>query len=314
MRKKIGVVFSKELQGNTPLSHIGSKLPVYLEFLEMLTKSGWDAYVLTRKTYLGEGVFKGGWLFKKRKFILKKGKLNIDLIYDRTGGVDFPPEDISLKVINPREFKILCWDKWATYNQIGKYMPKTFLIENEKEIGKYLPKIKTDKVVLKPFNGLKGLGIYIGNLKGAKSFSFPKKYSRYIMQEFVDTSSGIPNITPGMHDLRVVLVNGKVVWCHVRVPHKGKLTANAAQGGNLTEVNYAEVPDNIKEIVKKISTNFTKKFGDTVYSLDFGVDKKGSPKIFEINDQIGFPRVDMENKKEFLQGLVKLLNKKLKSA
>lgn len=310
-KKNIGICFSKELRGNNPLSHIGAKLPVYTRLLDLTKEEGWQPYVLTRKTYQGGGIFKGGWIYKNAKFVLTIKPIKIDLVYDRSGGVDFPLEEKSLKVINPRKFKILCWDKFATYKEIGKYMPVTFSINNENEIKRYLPKIKTSKVVLKPFNGLKGQGIYIGGKNGAIKYRFSNKYPKYIMQEFVDTSGGIPGVATGLHDLRIAIVGGKPLWCHVRIPKKGNLLANAAQGGKLTEVDYEEVPLSVKKIVNRVINKFANKYGDTIYSLDFGVDKNEKPYIFEINDQIGFPKFEMKNRDTFLLGLVKLFKRKL---
>lgn len=310
--KKVGICFSKELKGDTPLSHIGAKLPVYTRLLDFIKNEGWQPFILTRKTYQGGGIFKGGWLYRNGQFVLTNKSINIDLVYDRSGGIDFPPEESGLKVVNPRNFKILCWDKYATYKEIGKYMPATYLLTNEKDIKKYLPSINTDRVVLKPFNGLKGLGIYIGSENGAKRFKFSEKYPKYIMQEFVDTSGGISGITNGMHDLRIAIINGKPLWCHIRIPKKGKLLANAAQGGKLIEIDYKTIPTSIKIIVGKVTKKFLKKYGNTIYSLDFGVDKNGIPYIFEINDQIGFPKYEMKNRDIFLSGLISLFRKRLK--
>lgn len=310
--KKVGICFSKELKGNTPLSHIGAKLPVYTRLLDFIKKEGWQPFVLTRKTYQGDGIFKGGWLYKNGQFILTDKSLKMNLVYDRSGGVDFPPKEKELEVVNPRDFKILCWDKFATYKEIGKYMPITYLLENESDIKRYLPNIHTNKVVLKPFNGLKGLGIYIGPKSGAIKFKFSKKYPKYIMQEFVDTSAGISGITNKTHDLRIAIINGKPLWCHIRIPKKGKLLANAAQGGTLTEIDYENIPTSIKRIVVKVTKIFFEKYGNTIYSLDFGIDKRGMPYIFEINDQIGFPKYEMKNRDVFLSGLISLFKMSLK--
>ena len=107
---KIGICFSKELIGQNPLSHIGEKLPVYLRFLSLCQKQGWEVYVLTRKTYQGKGVFAGAWLFNKGEFKIIPKKVRIDLLYDRTGGVKFPPkEETKMKVVDSRNFKLLCW-------------------------------------------------------------------------------------------------------------------------------------------------------------------------------------------------------------
>lgn len=309
---RVGIAFSKDFTGNDPLGHIGVKLPVYMRFLELCQKEGWAVYVLTRKIYQGNGVFNGVWLFNEGKFRKVDEPIKIDLVYDRSAGVEFPPEENnSIIWVNRRDFKILCWDKWKAYGEIGKYMPQTFWIEKEDNLKNVLTKIKTDWVVLKPYNGLKGLGVFIGPKSEAENFKFPEKYKHYIAQEFVDTSGGIPNITPGMHDLRIAIVNAKAVWSHVRVPEKGSFMANAAQGGILTEVDYSEVPESIKKIVGEIAEKFNIGYDNPAYSLDFGIGKDNAPKIFEINDQIGFPRWEMKQRDIFLKELVYNFARKL---
>ena len=310
---KIGVVFSKEFSGNDPLGHIGVKLPVYLRLLELCRKEGWEVYVLTRKTYEGNGIFAGSWKFDKGRFRRTVKPVKIDLVYDRSAGVKFPPaNDESVIWVNRLDFKILAWDKWKAYRQIGKYMPKTFWVKKEGDLADILPKIETEWVVLKPYNGLKGFGVFIGPKEKAAGFKFEKRYKYYIAQEFVDTSAGIANITPGMHDLRVAIVNAKAVWSHVRVPEKGSFMANAAQGGTLTEVDYSQVPESIKKIVGEIAERFLIGYDNPAYSLDFGIGKDGIPKIFEINDQIGFPKWEMKQRDVFLKELVYDFARKLK--
>lgn len=314
MTKSIGMTFSKEFTGKDPLSHIGVKKPVYIKFFELCHQAGWDPYVLTRKTYKGKGIFEGAWKFVDGKFEVVSSPIKIDLVYDRCAGVKFPPEDDeSLIWVNRLDFKILAWDKWAAYQEIGEYMPQTLLVENESEIPEVLSKIKTDWVVLKPFNGLKGIGVFIGPKEKAENFKFSPLHKLYIAQEFVDTSGGIIGIVSGMHDLRTVMVNGKAVWCHVREPVGESFLANAAQGGNLTEVDYAKVPLSIKTITEKIAKKFFTEYDNPVYSLDFGVGKDGQPKIFEINDQIGFPRWEMKNRDVFLIEIISSFERKFKN-
>ena len=312
---KIGICFSKELIGKDPLSHIGEKLPVYLHFLSLCQKQGWEVYVLTRKTYQGEGIFVGAWLFDKNRFKLLKKTIKIDLVYDRTAGVKFPPEkDSKMAIVNQLNFKILCWDKWLAYQEISSLMPKTFWVGGKENLASILPKMKTDWVVLKPFNGLKGLGIFIGPKKEALKFQFPEEFKKYIAQEFIDTSEGIPQIVNGLHDLRVAIINGKPVWGHVRVPPQGSFKANAAGGGILKEVDYELIPKSAKNIVTKVANKFYQKYDNPIFSLDFGFDEKGQPWLFEINDQIGFPRWEMKKRELFLGELVKNFAQKLKEA
>lgn len=308
----VGVLFSKPLEDINPLSHIVSKYSVYTKLLDFMVQKGWNTHIFTRKTYVGNGIFEGAWEYKDGKFVLTRNNVKADLVYDRSAGVNFPPEnDDSVIWVNKRDFKVLAWDKWAAYQKIGEYMPQTIWIDSQEEVKDAVNKIKTDWVVLKPFNGLKGLGIFIGPKDKALEFKLDPKYKKYIAQEFVDTSSGLPGITDGMHDLRVAIVNGKAVWSHVRVPAKGHFTANAAGGGILTEVDYdAQVPESIKKIVDEVSQIFSKEYDNPIYSLDFGV-MNGKPYIFEINDQIGFPKPEMKNTDTFLKELINNFENKL---
>jgi len=66
--KKVGICFSKDLQGQDPLGHIVTKIRVYLRLLDLMQKEGWEAYVLTRKTYKGGGIFNGGWQYRDGNF------------------------------------------------------------------------------------------------------------------------------------------------------------------------------------------------------------------------------------------------------
>jgi glutathione synthase/RimK-type ligase-like ATP-grasp enzyme len=308
----VGMCFSREFQGGAPLDHIGVKLPTYLRLLSLCQEKGWGAYVLTRRTYKGNGIFDGVWEFDGKKFLRVEKPVKIDLVYDRSAGVRFPPEgDESVVWVNNRDFKVLAWDKWAAYKEIGEYMPQTLLVSEEKDIPLVVPKIKTDWVVLKPFNGLKGIGVFIGTKEEALTFNFPKNFPKYIAQEFIDTSGGIDGVVPGMHDIRVAVVNGEIVWAHVRIPPEGSFKANAATGGTLTELDINLIPENIVEIVNKVSKKFHGEYDNPIYSLDFGIDKADTPKIFEINDQIGFPKWEMKNRDNFLKSLVANFSEKL---
>lgn len=309
---KFGMCFSRNFEGNFPLSHIGKKLPVYLRLLELCEKEGWEVYVLTRKTYVGNSKFNGAWLFKNGKFERVKKIIKIDLVFDWVGSLMFPPkDDKSLKIVNTREFKELSCNKWEAYLTLRDYMPKTYWVGELKNATKLIGQIMTDNIVLKPYDGLRGKDIFIGAKEKLKDFKPEKSGGKYILQEFIDTSNGIHNLTPGKHDLRIVVINGEVTWCHIRVPTEGSLLANAAQGGNLTEIDYKLVPESVKKIVKIISHKFYKEYDNPVFSLDFGIGPDGQPLIFEINDQIGFPRWEMKNRDNFLNGLVRNFSSKL---
>lgn len=314
MKAKIGVCFSKPLKGNEPLSDIGLKLPTYLRLLELCQPKGWQVYVLTKRTYRGGGIFAGGWQFNRDVFLLEKDLIKIDLVFDLTGGVEFPPaqEERSIIFVNRRDFKVLAADKWLSYQALVEFMPTTYWIGKKENLVRVLPRVKSDWVVLKPCNGLKGIGVFIGPRSEAFDFEFSEKYPLYIVQEFIDTSGGIRGLVGGKHDLRVVVVNGRVAWSHVRTPPPGKLMANVAQGGTIKEIDYnKQAPSAVKKIVSQIIPKFIKNYDNPIFSVDFGISPDG-PKVFEINDRIGFPRWEMKNRDTFLKALIENFEMKLR--
>lgn len=313
MAFKVGMCFSRPLKGERPLRHIGKKAPVYKRLLEFCQHRGWQAFVLTRLTYQEKGIFKGGWLLKKGKFRRLTMPVKINLVYDRTGGLDFPPKkDSGVIFVNQRRFKLLCWNKWLAYQEIGEFMPKTFWVGGKENLPTVLAKIKSDWLVLKPHNGLKGIGIFIGDKKKALAFEFSQKFPEYIAQEFVKTSGGIKGITTGSHDLRVVITNGRPIYSQVRRPPAGTFF-NISSGGKIKQVDYfKKVPELIKKVVELIAPKFCQKYDNPLFSLDFGMGENG-PKIFEINDQIAFPRWHWEFRDVFLQELVDNFENKLKN-
>jgi glutathione synthase/RimK-type ligase-like ATP-grasp enzyme len=311
-KPSIGMAFTKDFSGNDPLGHIGKKLPVYLDLLRGLEQAGYIPYVITRKTYKGGGIYDGAWQFSGGDFTVRSGPVKIDLVYDRCAGIAFPPEGEDSSVwVNNRAFKILAWDKWLGYKKLEKFFPATFELKSEAEVKDHINDIKTDYVVLKPVNGLKGIGIFVGPKADALKFKFSPGYPRYIMQEFVDSSAGISGIAEGRHDLRVVTLNNKIIWSHVREPREGSLKANVAEGGSIREVEIRQIPSEIIEIVREISEKFIDEYDNPAFSVDFGMDKTLGPKLYEINDQFGFPGPEMKQKDVFLKELIANFSGKL---
>lgn len=304
-KKTVAIAFSAPLTRKDPLKRVKNKRPTYIELLKKCQQKGWNAVIVTRKTYQGGGIFGGFWKLKSDdSFEQVKDEIHVDLVYDRTGGLHFPVEGDSLVAIDSRDFKLLAYDKWRQYKEIGEYMPKTVRVDSDRAKDR-LNELKTDLVVLKPVNGLKGLGIFIGPKLDALNFNFPDDTS-YIASGFIETKNGIPGITNRRHDLRVVIINGNPVWSHVRIPPEGEYKANMSgrEGGQLREILIENVPHSVLAIVKDVSQKFLDKYDNPIFSLDFGFDEKGKPWIFEINDQIGFPTPRMKAKDRFLEELI----------
>ena len=310
--KNVAIVFSKDPNHLDPLEHIVSKRPVYEEFMQLGNQSGFHMIITTRHAYKGNGIFSSYWdVDTNNKIHLQKKEVRVDLAYDRTGGLAFPLEQDSMIVVNTLEFKKISWDKWLMYEELETYMPKTFYVGEIENLIKVIDKVKSSLVVVKPIGGLGGRDIYIGPKDSALSFIPEKQNQLFIIQEFVETSGGINKITEGRHDLRVVCINNKIIWSHIRIPKIDSYLSNVKHGGELTEIDPSKLPEKILNTSREISKNFYKKYDNPLFSIDFGVDGKGNAVVFEINDQIGFPKTDMQNKNMFLDELIKNFKNKL---
>ncbi len=190
---------------------------------------------------------------------------------------------------------------------LGDSMPKSNCIRTQENLLLHLDDYKEiPRVVLKPARGMQGKDIIIDSPQNIARTEL-KAATEYTLQEFVDTSSGILGITSTYHDLRVVIVNGETVLSHVRTPKHGSLLANVAQGGSIQEVLTKDIPDFIRDATRKIQSLIDEKYDFPLYSIDFGIQNKTTPFVFELNDQIGFPSEIMTGSKTFINRVLKSL-------
>lgn len=240
------------------------------ECYEFFSKSAKHAktkvFISTVKNYSGKKL-KRAWFFEKGKWqIAKNVPANAVLDKFKFGKKNnLFREKISkqLLLINNPKLEFLCKDKWLFYKTFSKFCPKTFLAKNKAEFNKVLKKISSRKIVLKPRFGLAGQKISI--LKRERNF-FPK--SERIAQEFIETKKGIPELgIIGRHDLRILVLNGKICFAFARIPEKHRLIANVSKGGKVFRIKKP-LPAKVKNLVKKIDSKLSK-FGFRFYSADF---------------------------------------------
>lgn len=299
--------FKKRRDGKDPFFSFGKKRKVYHYFFERGRKLGFDMFLASGPdSYKNNLKFKNPLYFDGRSFVRKKGTIAADAIYDRSGGTSFPNNKIDKKVLNCSKFKILCNDKNKMYGYFTQFMPKSLRIRRASDLNKALERFDPNSlVVLKPANGLGGKGILIEKPTTLRKAKLDEK-KEYILQEFIDTSCGIKGLTKEKHDLRVVVINGKVTLSHIRTPKKGEFLANASQGATIKEIPLKKIPVDVLNIVRKVQKIVDKRFQRPIYSVDIGVTRNG-PFIFELNDQIGFPNEEMENAKKFVDRIISSL-------
>ncbi|MCK4521758.1 MAG: ATP-grasp domain-containing protein [Nanoarchaeota archaeon] len=184
-----------------------------------------------------------------------------------------------LPMLNNLFLSKLCWDKYATYKKFRKLMPKTYLVNNKDEAMKVIDNIKSDKIVIKPRDGLAGKGVIVINKKNLlKNINI---HGDTLVQEFVDSSNGIKELgIKGVHDLRIVTLSAKIDHAYVRKPKKG-LVSNIARGGSVTHVNLSRIPSTALSIIKKVDKEMSK-FGPRFYTVDMAFNNRNKPILIEL--------------------------------
>lgn len=301
--------FNKKKKAENPFEGFDLKEAVYYDFFKEGFQSGLEMYIASKESeYLKDLSFKNPLYFDGKKFKKIRKTIVADAIYDRSGGLKFPSMEISKKTLNSLKFKILCWDKNKMYTELKEFMPKSFKIKTQASFHDGLKNFSNkEMIVLKPAKGLGGRGIIIDYAPNILKLN-PTITEEMTMQRFVDTSYGIEKIVKGIHDLRIVVVDGEIIYAIVRKPAKGSYLANVAQGGSIKEVSLDKIPAEILATVKKIQKILDKKYSFPIYSIDFGIEKK-KPFVFELNDQIGFPSKKMKSYNLFNKALIRRLIK-----
>jgi glutathione synthase/RimK-type ligase-like ATP-grasp enzyme len=301
MNKKVAVFFKDPEPKGYPFDK-DEYWVAYQELDKEFHKLGARFYIVrSNDTYLGNGTFSKSWQFKDGDLV-ETGEITVDKIYDKGSF----KTDGKISVLNNEIINRICNDdKYETYKLFKKYCPETILVNNEEEFLKALFQIKGNKKVIKPIDGSCGKDVFIGDDEYLKNcqYKFP-----LLVQEFLDTSDGIPGIYQGIHDLRIIFINNEIGMCFFRTPPKGGLLANVSLGGSSIVVDHDCIPQSVLKIAKEVNQHLSQ-YGDRIFSVDFGFGK-GKPKIIELNSSVGL----QENKryptaKIFKEKLTKFLLK-----
>jgi glutathione synthase/RimK-type ligase-like ATP-grasp enzyme len=290
----------------------------YEYFYTLCKRSGIQMYRASYEWYdYKKHIFKHAWIYEGEGAKWRKvNNIKPDLVYDKTKArleTYFKKEIIgqSYSFINNQVFTRIIDDKLIVSMIFEKWSKKNWLIKNLPELKKILPKIKTEKIVLKPISESGGKGIQIIDKNKAMKKAVMDR--EYLVQEFIDSSGGVPGISKGMHDLRVVLINDKIIYAYIREPKKDSYLANLAQGGSLSIIQKNKLPAAIGPIISRANEIFAA-FEPRIYAIDFMFDKKGRPWIVELNSMPGlfFTPEEKPYMMEMYAELLKVFKKVLK--
>lgn len=229
---------------------------------------------------------------------LDEGK-DVDVIFDKfrfddeTVGIKRDMNDL-LPVLNSFQLEEICKDKLLTAEKF-QAVPETQPATRE-NVSRMLEDY--GRAVLKPRYDFGGRGIKI--VKDIEEFEIGENL---LVQRFIDSKSGIPDLDiDGVHDLRVIVVNGEPVTSFVRTPNQG-LISNVSRGGSMTHIEIEDVPESALRIVDEVEDVF-RRFGSRVYAVDFIFDENGEPWILEMNSKPGLLFYDDESIRSWKEPLM----------
>ncbi|MFA5995239.1 MAG: ATP-grasp domain-containing protein [Patescibacteria group bacterium] len=244
-------------------------------------------FVITRgDSYLGNMKFKAGWKYNDDKLEKITKPFTANIIYVKGKNIITSPTD---KAVNHLELAKICRDKMLTYQLFSKFMAKTLLI-NAVNWQAVLQQIPSEKIVVKPVTGMEGVGIVVCNKADFNYDDLDQTQAPFLVQEFVDSSAGIPGLLTGKHDLRLYIFNGRAKIAEYRQPKPGSDLANIAQGGSLTILKMSQVPQWALDFVKQIDQHF-KQYFPRIYTIDL-MYANHRPYLVELNSRPGLPFKD----------------------
>lgn len=316
--KKVLILFGKSKWADTP-NFSKKEYQISYEHLYSLAKqNGIQMYRASYQWYdYDKHIFKNAWTYEPAKDWIKTYNIEPDLIYDKTKSETetyFKKEQIAkrYRFVNSLRFTRILDDKLTTSMIFHKWSKKSWIVNNPEKLRNVLPKIKSRKFVIKPISESGGKDVQI--LHKEEAFSRVTFSNDYIIQEFIDSSSGIPGISESMHDLRLVFVNEKLCYAYIREPKEGNYLANLSQGGTLSIVPVKNIPKSLFSIIRCANRVF-ETFNPRIFSIDFMFDENKKPWIIELNSMPGlyFTPQEKPHMLKLYQELIDLFLKKLET-
>ena len=178
-------------------------------------------------------------------------------------------------------------------------IPKTMLLKHPIDVD-FVQKHLGFPVIVKTISGSYGRGVFLAETK--KQFKqlltmaeLTKKSYNIIIQEFIKDTWG--------KDLRVLVVNNKVVGCMMRQATDEDFRANISRGGE-------GFPYEVNEQIEWLSTESAKALDLDIAGVDLLFDN-GGYKICEVNSNPGFEGMETFTKKNIAEEIVQFIKMKI---
>lgn len=275
----------------------------YSELISVIEEKGLEYRIVRGKeTYLGDGNFSESWLMKDRKLV-EAGAARVSVIYNK-GRFEF--DDI--RVVTDPWIDQVTMDKNKLAQMVGEASPSTYLVKDHNSLEELLDKYfeKDEVLVLKPNKGSSGRGVVIGTCD--EVLAQAKIDEEHVLQKLIDSSCGYKDLVSGVHDFRVIMVNGELMYGVIRIPKKGSLLTNFAQGATRHVLEKHEVPSEFKLFAKGLDD---KLFAQSRVHRALAYDCMNTPegiRLVEINGSVGLDKTfGSPSVRNFHEALVDIL-------
>ena len=211
-------------------------------------------------------------------------------------------ERMDIPVINTSDAIDNVKDKLYTHQILAQSnldIPKTMLLRHPIDID-FVEKNIGFPVIVKKISGSYGRGVFLCEDKKQLNqlvtmAELTKKSYDIILQEFIKDTWG--------KDLRVFVVNNKVVGCMMRQATDDDFRANITRGGE-------GFPYEVNEQIEWLSTESSKALDLDIAGVDL-LFQNGGYKICEVNSNPGFEGMEMFTKKNIAKEIVSFIKLKL---
>lgn len=211
-------------------------------------------------------------------------------------------ERLGVILINGSESIDAVKDKLYSQQILGQSnlpVPKTLLVKHPIDVG-FVEKSLNYPIIVKTLSGSFGAGVFlVENRKQLKQLmrmaEITKPSYNIIIQEFIEDSYG--------KDLRVFVLNGKVVGCMMRQSTDDDFRANITRGG-------VGIPYQITEEIEFLSGECARLLNLDIAGVDLLFDN-GYYKVCEVNSSPGFEGMDKYCKTNIAEQIVTYVKYKL---
>ncbi len=180
----------------------------------------------------------------------------------------------------------------------GLGFPKTVFTHYSTQTEDILNSVGGPPVIIKLLEGTQGLGVVLAETRQAATSvieAFNGLKARVIVQEFIKEAKGA--------DLRVFVLNGKIVGAMKRQGKEGEFRSNIHRGGSAKVVKLTKDE-------KKAAITAAKVMGLEVAGVDMLQSNRG-PLILEVNSSPGLEGIEKATGKDIAKNIIEFIEQKV---